>query len=502
MAIASGVFGDEQWKSIPEIPTNRRTQFYVLHDDGSYKYGYDTGKDGSYAKQKSSAANQVEGYYGYPNVEGNIVNVKYTAGVQGFVPENVQSSSGQSKVWSASSQSQHQAPAIVKQSSYSNDNSDASYSLSYNTGDHSRTESSDASGNVQGSYSYTNEAGNHDLTYVAGAKTGFQVTGGSLSVPNGLLNAGDTKSSSSSQASGSSWQQKQGSNSQSSSWDSSSNEPATDGSYSFSYNAGDHSRKESADAAGNVQGQYAYTNEAGNHDLSYVAGAKTGFQVTGGSLSVPNGLVGKNLNVKSSYGKAESSYSGSSNAHSGHASQVDDGSCKFSYNAGDHSRNEAADASGNVQGSYSYQSESGNKDLHYKAGQEGFIVTGGNLAPKTDLLNSLESSPAGNSDDGSYKFAIHGDNFNRVEESDKSGKVRGQYSHKSQFGHSSVSYGSKSENNFQSSHQFQVKPPTQYLPPTISTYKTNKLTNNDALVQTYLPPVHSHKYGYIYDTKH
>ncbi|CAO1358918.1 unnamed protein product [Diamesa serratosioi] len=740
VALTSGVIGDEHWKSIPEIPTNRRTQFYVLHDDGSYKYGYDTGKDGSYAKQKSSAANQVEGYYGYPNVDGNIVNIKYTAGVQGFVPENTQSASGHAKVWSASSQSQYQAPAVIKQSTYqdSNDNSDASYSLSYNAGDHSRTENSDASGNVKGSYSYTNEAGNHDLTYVAGPETGFVVTGGSLSAPiggstksygsssshasgsswqqkqggnsqssswdsssngpatdgsysfsynagdssrkesgdaagnvqgqyaytneagnhdltyvagadtgflvtggslaepngfpiggstkssgsssshasgttdgsysfsynagdssrkesgnaagnvqgqyaytneagnhdltyvagpetgfvvtggslsapNGLPIGGSTKSSgsSSSHASGSSWQQKQGGNSQSSSWDSSSNGPATDGSYSFSYNAGDSSRKESGDAAGNVQGQYAYTNEAGNHDLTYVAGAdtgflvtggslaepnglpivktvsiqqtnnqdswnnqldtgaanedgsysfsyntgdhsrsesadaagnvkgqyaytddagnhdlsyiagdQTGFQVTGGSLSVPNGLVGKNINVKNSYGNTQSSYGGSSNSQSGYASQADDGSYKFSYNTGEHSRNEVGDASGNVQGSYSYQSESGNKDLHYKAGQEGFFVTGGNLAPKTDLNTIV---PSGNSDDGSYKVADHGDH---------------------------------------------VKPPTQYLPPShalpapISTYKHKKLTNNDALVQIYLPPAHSHKYGYIYDTKH
>lgn len=60
----------------------------VLHENGGYKYGYDTG-DGNAAKQSGDSSNQVEGHYFYKNAAGQDVDLKYTAGVQGFVPENL-----------------------------------------------------------------------------------------------------------------------------------------------------------------------------------------------------------------------------------------------------------------------------------------------------------------------------------------------------------------------------------------------------------------------------
>lgn len=56
-------------------------------DDGSYEYGYDSG-DGISAYQKASADNQVEGFYAFPDANGKIVKVKYTAGIQGYLPES------------------------------------------------------------------------------------------------------------------------------------------------------------------------------------------------------------------------------------------------------------------------------------------------------------------------------------------------------------------------------------------------------------------------------
>ncbi|CAO1317648.1 unnamed protein product [Diamesa hyperborea] len=562
VALASGVIGDEHWKSIPEIPTNRRTQFYVLHDDGSYKYGYDTGNDGgSYAKQKSTAANQVEGYYGYPNVEGNIVNVKYTAADTGFlvtggslsVPngllnagstKSAGSGQGSGSSWQKNQGGNSQAASHSGASS--NDAAiDGSYSFSYNAGDSSRQESSDASGNVIGQYAYTNEAGNHDLTYVAGADTGFLVTGGSLSVPNGLLNAGSTKSV----GSGSSWQQNQGGNSQAASWDSSSNDAATDGSYSFSYNSGDSSRQESSDASGNVKGQYAYTNEAGNHDLTYVAGADTGFLVTGGSLSVPNGLLNAGATKSAGSGQVSGSswqqnQGGNSQAASWDSSSNDvatDGSYSFSYNAGDSSRQESSDASGNVKGQYAYTNEAGNHDLTYVAGADtGFLVTGGSLSVPNGLLNAGSSKSAGagqssgsswqqnqggNSQaassssassndaatDGSYSFSYNAGDSSRQESSDVSGNVKGQYAYTNEAGNHDLTYVAGADTGFL------VTGGSLSVPNGLLNAGATKSAGsgqgsgsswqqsqaiNDALVQTYLPPAHPHKYGYIYDTKH
>lgn len=224
---------------------------------------------------------------------------------------------------------------------------DASYQFNYNTGDSRRQEAADAAGNIKGQYSYTNEAGQHDLKYIAGAETGFVVTGGSLAIPNGidggatvrqlqgtsstithavksnqLINSPNSDGSYTySYNTGSStrpahsnteyintsgWKSKQfdspvvvynvddiSSSNFGESWsDDSASHVSSDASYQFAYNAGDSARQESSSEDGTVSGQYSFTNEAGQHDLQYHAGAGTGFVVTGGSLSVPNGIDG------------------------------------------------------------------------------------------------------------------------------------------------------------------------------------------------------------------
>ena len=570
------------WESLPEIPTNRRTQFYLRHDDGAYKYGYDSG-DGIAAKQVSTADNQVEGFYSFPDQTGKIVNVQYTAGVQGFVPKtsgdasqsNLQLGSQGSHFNQASSQQTtsnhngwqsqnkqnvaltHSVPHVTNKpydESESNFNADASYKISYNTGEHARDETSDAAGNVQGKYSYIDEAGQHDLSYIAGPNIGFKVVGGSLAVPNGQPQGSALKSSFN-QASGqqhkaSSWNS-QGTKTQKSwntpkapvvqpasdgsfsysyntvdhsriggstaqkSWQSQTvhtqPQPSTDGSYSFSYDTGDHSRQESSDASGRVKGQYSYTNEAGQHDLTYLAGGDSGFVVTGGSLSEPNGLIGKTLNEKpqqQSWSQTPihvGSRSGSKSqetqkswqsqggqqawqAQGGQQSwksqgvaqslnnQVgepsSDGSYSFSFDTGDQSRTESADASGRVQGKYSYSDEAGQHDLTYVAGGDsGFQVTGGSLSVLNDIGNKAAApqvqhrsswtqtptqvgSSAGSKsqqyggqqawqaqgshdspavqtvhteNDGSFSYSYSTDDHSRQESSDRSGQVQGGY---------------------------------------------------------------------------
>lgn len=72
----------------PDISDNPHHYFF-LSEDGGYSYGFDT-EDGTSVKQSSDSSNQVQGYYFYKNGDGNVIGVKYTAGVQGFVPEFVE----------------------------------------------------------------------------------------------------------------------------------------------------------------------------------------------------------------------------------------------------------------------------------------------------------------------------------------------------------------------------------------------------------------------------
>lgn len=540
------------WDNIPSIPSNRRSQYYLRNDDGAYNYGYDSG-DGLAAQQQSTADNQVEGFYTSTNPDGSIVNVKYTAGVQGFVPETSQPSGAaqsrnvQSSSWNSQSHqavkplhAPVQAPArsfstphvptrtssssIAQHDEDSNSNSDASYKISYNTGEHSRDEKSDAAGNVQGRYSYTDEAGEHDLTYVAGPGIGFQVTGGSLSSPNGLANV-----AAASRASKTNFQSKVASNSRviGKSWKTSP-EPSADGAYAFSYDAGDHSRTESADSSGNVQGRYSYSDEAGQHDLSYVAGADTGFVVTGGSLSNPSGATAS----RSFNQGSQSNLKSNANLHSRVAEKswaspdvrsqqpATDGAYSFSYDADDHSRTETADSAGNIQGRYSFSNEAGQHDLSYIAGADtGFVVTGGSLADPNGLAaasplaakaivvapqqswrkppnsgtsadfrgsNQQQSSanlhshgaavsskvfnqqPTTSDHDGSaYAFSYQTDSHSRQESSDATGRVKGGFEVKTDGGHQQFQFetggrgSDETQNDFKQGWQQQQGPKVQ-----------------------------------------
>lgn len=452
----------------PPIPAQGRAEYYLLQNDGSYNYGYDTG-NGIYAKQAGSKENEVQGSYTY-NSNGELINVKYTAGVQGFVPELPGGGLKVVPLTSATAaplvpviQTNTGLDGIVVESfrSAPEDNGDKTYSFAYQSDNHERQESSDAAGFVKGRYSYTDETGTHNLEYKAGPDTGFEVIGGSLAQPNGLLMG------------------KQSAVASSKTW---TGTPAVltktndnDGSYSFEYNAGDSARQESADAAGNVRGRYSYTNEAGNHDLSYIAGSDTGFQVTGGSLAQPNGLSEEfNLRSAQKWRAAENQGAWTPSGPSPVSAvlvktpvnSANDGSYSFEYNAGDSSRQESSDTAGNVRGNYAFTNEAGNHDLSYIAGADtGFQVTGGSLATANGLSDAFNANSAaawrskpmtkshvqqspqisghslsGGNIDGSYSFEYQTNDQSRKESSDAGGNVRGAYSFTNDAGTHDLTY--------------------------------------------------------------
>jgi hypothetical protein len=73
------------WENLPAIPAGRRAEYYLLNDDGAYRFGYDTG-EGQSAAVSADQSNQVQGQYSYVGNAGKRVSIAYTAGDSGFLP--------------------------------------------------------------------------------------------------------------------------------------------------------------------------------------------------------------------------------------------------------------------------------------------------------------------------------------------------------------------------------------------------------------------------------
>lgn len=404
--------------------------YYQRNNDGSYKYEYDAG-GGLSARQSGNAANEVEGQYAQLLPDGKLVNVRYKAGVGGFQPQSNAASNGA-------------FPATTPGGAASR----RPYSFAYNAGDSSHQAVADQGGNVRGNYWYRDQAGEHDLHYAAGPGVGFVPTGGSLATPNGLGGHSRVPSQVTTQPR---WNGPPSNVRYSG--------PQPDGSYSFSYNNDDSSRLERADPNGGVQGSYSFSNDAGTHDLAYVAGPKTGFQPTGGSLATPNGL-GNRGPVSLSSDVPSQSTPPSSVQHTGPNS---DGSYSFAYQTPDSARQEAADSRGTVQGSYSFRNEGGRHDLSFVAGPEtGFQPTGGSLAtpngqgqrgPSSQVSSGVPSSSnnqnSGPYPDGSYEFSYQNDDSARQETADGRAGVRGANSFQNKAGRNDLSYVAGPTTGFQ-----------------------------------------------------
>jgi hypothetical protein len=408
--------------------------------DASYSFNIDTD---TYKRQESSdPRGNIQGRYSYSNKDG-VHDLTYVAGENtGFVATSGSLSEANGfksnhALQVNPSTRQRYTPETAK-SPVSEINTDGSYAFAYTNDDSARQETADAGNNVQGRYSYKNGAGQHDLSYVAGAQTGFVVTGGNLAQPNSL------------------------SYSQPSAplvpsfYSASGPVSSSDGSYAFEYSAPDHSRQEKADSEGNVRGYYSFKNEAGNHDLSYIAGSSTGFLPTGGSLSPtnqPSGTI-----PKSAYSVSSTPTYEKPSTYSRSQTDAGDSSYNFNINTDDYQRQETSDASGNIQGKFSYKNSAGVHDLSYVAGAKtGFLPTGGSLAapktaipssslnpvapvvPKTAILDRNEDDQP-DTGDSSYSFKVDTDEYKRQESSDAKGNVRGSFSYKNADGTHDLSY--------------------------------------------------------------
>ncbi|KAF2356455.1 Insect cuticle protein [Trinorchestia longiramus] len=437
---------------IPAIPFGKRAQYYVLHDDGDFKYGYDTGV-GGYESAVKMGSGDLTGFFGFNNALGENVRVDYTAGAGGFQPRGdhlpvapqdtaFRSASGASSLSSTGHSASvpqfstrgQQAPAGGYSSSVSSAtqgqgrpneeaniklqaNIDGSYSFSYDNSDSSRLESGDADNNVVGQFSFVADDGqNRQIRYKAGSATGFIAEGDGIpeapaapAVPSlhSAVGPAATAPNVASVRQGYSYSAPDQpavstlynapDNTLSASVQ---NQPRGDASYSFNYKTDDSARDESSDADLNVKGSYSFVGDDGqSRRVNYIAGSSTGFVATGDHLPVaPEASDPTSLASPVQYSApARSPPIASSHSQIQGPQTSRDASYQFNYQTGDSSRSESADADLNVRGDFSFVADDGQRrTVSYVAGSgTGFVAEGSHLpvAPEVPAVPVHTAQP-------------------------------------------------------------------------------------------------------------
>nr|XP_053626888.1 mucin-17-like [Cherax quadricarinatus] len=432
---------DESAYNIPQVGTGRRSQFYVLHNDGTYKYGYDTG-EGAFESARSPTVGQVEGNFGYGDPEGNNVQLQYEAGVGGFQPKGAHIPAPHPDFALAHAQARARPPFVDP---LADPNADASYGFNFAGEGQARSEQSDSDGNVRGSYTYTDNQGHtRAYEYSASQGTGFVVEGDDL--PQSPADPASTPAATRLSSSAPKFPSTQGTVEPASSVTSQISEPSpsfrtstasrlpsrpfrviagsplesvssqvSDASYTFSYNAGDHSRSESADADLNTDGHFSFVADDGiRRSVVYEAGSDTGFLAAGDHLPqppkthsesqttsptstgtpsyrspTPSGTLDSPSITSGSQSLSLPSRPSSSTPQetlsfepANIRSQLSpDGSYSFAYETSSHSRAESGDRDNNVEGKFDFIADDGQQRfIQYRAGSAtGFIAEGAHI---------------------------------------------------------------------------------------------------------------------------
>ena len=312
---------------IPQVGTGRRSQYYVLHHDGTFKYGYDTG-EGAYEAAKQQTPGRQQGEFGYIDENGNHIRLEYRADEGGFQPSGSHLPQPSAEFLAAHAEARARPPF---HDPLARGDTDASYDFQFAEDGQSRTEQSDSDGNVRGSYAYTDDEGRtHSYSYTAGRGVGFVIEGAAL--PVAPLTTSDT--------------------------------PAAT---RLSVGAGAAAAAAAAAAASfrgsSVRTGHTHRTPSTFHTTSTAGRPSTSF-------------------TTSSAGRPSSSFTTTGAAAGGaDVRRGDDGSYSFSYNAGDHDRSESADANLNVDGEFSFVADDGiRRRVTYEAGSDtGFVASGDHL---------------------------------------------------------------------------------------------------------------------------
>ncbi|KAK3867602.1 hypothetical protein Pcinc_026957 [Petrolisthes cinctipes] len=361
--------------NIPDVTSGTRSQYHIHHDDGTYKYGYSTGED-AYERAMSQTPGKVSGAFGYKDATGTSYSLEYTADERGFIP---------------SGSHLPVAPEVPEKQPT------AGYSVA------SRAREEDA-----------------NTLQSSGASGATGLSAGEYS---SFHSPSDTPSA--------------GGYSASEFVPSPSESSHSDASYSFSYNAGDSSRTESADPNLNVHGSYSFVppDNPTRLTVNYRAGSGIGFVAEGAHLPVePEETPAKEDAASVHAGGSRPSlteYSAAPSPTGYHAAPVgyardpnpslsptpspvpvasfpveaarvrssagEDGSYSFSYDNSDSSRSESGDAQNKVNGRFSFVADDGiERNIQYTAGADtGFIAEGAHLPQGPPVPGAESGIPTG-----------------------------------------------------------------------------------------------------------
>ena len=409
---------DREYK-IPSVGTGRRSQYYVLHEDGTFKYGYDTG-EGAYEVAKQKTPGHQHGKFGYRDPDGNDVRLVYQAGQDGFQPSGTHIPVPSQEFIAAHAEARARPPF---HDPLAQTNTDASYGFRFAGEGQSRTEQSDTDGNVRGSYAYTDEYGRtRSYTYNAGRGVGFVIEGSDL--PVAPVTTSDTPAST-----------------------------------RLSTGVG---AAAAAAAAATYHGAAAGTSHtAGSTSASFgssttFGGHRTGFRrpavtPTGASIFRSSTATGSVAAHRTPVSPQRQYTTHGTTKYTGELANTRstlgaDGSRSFAYETSSHARSEAEDSQDNVVGNFDFVAadDGQRRAIKYEASSDtGFIAEGTHIPVGPAVPGAPSGQPTGRivpvqevhfvdpladtNTDASYNFAFDSEQYSRSETADADGNVQGTY---------------------------------------------------------------------------
>lgn len=468
-ALSSPRPDDDREYKIPEVGSGHRSQYYVLHNDGTFKYGYDTG-EGAYEKAKQKTSRVQHGKFGYRDPDGNNVRLEYQAGAGGFQPSGTHIPVASPEFYAAHAEARGRPPF---RDPLADSNTDASYGFRFAEDGLSRTEQSDSDGNVRGSYSYTDEEGRtRSYTYTAGRDTGFVIEGTDL--PQASSATGETPASTrlSSAAGATSFQGSTSRTSHASDTPSASfGGSTTFGGFRTGFrqpsvthgSAHGSSVFRSSATSGSAAGRGSQASHAGTHGgstfRSSTAVGSFGTRRTPVTHSSTHGVSsfrsstahGTAAAHQASVSSQRQSATSGATRYTGELANTRttlglDGSRSFAYETSSHSQSEAEDSDDNVVGRFDFVApdDGQRRAITYEASRDtGFIAEGAHIPVGPAVPGAPSGQPTGrivpvqevhfvdpladSGTDASYGFAFESEQYSRSESADADGNVQGTY---------------------------------------------------------------------------
>ncbi|XP_042242071.1 probable secreted beta-glucosidase adg3 [Homarus americanus] len=417
---------DESAYKIPQVGTGRRSQYYVLHDDGTYKYGFDTG-EGAFESAKLKYAGRLDGEFGYRDPDGNNIRVQYEAGEGGFNPRGDHLPATHPDFDAAHAAARSRPPFV---DSLANTNTDASYGFQFSEDGLSRSEQSDSDGNVRGSYTYTDEEGRtRSYSYTAGRGIGFVVEG------DDLPQAADAPGSTPAATRLSSGAGRFSSQSYGTAGIAAVRTTPTFGVPTVRARPATSSvSSTSRFGSGSIGSHTSSILRTPTSSFTAATPRRTGFTRTPTQYSSPSSRP------------SARPYTGQFEPANTRSQVSPDGGYAFAYETSSHSQAESGDRDNNVAGNFEFVAEDDGqrRAIKYEAGSRtGFIAEGPHIPVGPEVPGAPSGQPTGrivpvqevpfvdpladSIADASYNFAFDSEQYSRSESADADGNVRGTY---------------------------------------------------------------------------